>query len=183
MSSTQRDTLTSAILACFVLAHGACMHNPAASGTGGFHYPGPTGEFPIGTRYLFLKDLDRLDAYSGNPGDHRWLSAKMWYPAAPLPGSQPALFGDDEFNRSMVEAEFFDSSFLAEVEKGSIRIEDRPRIGPFWTYSKVPDGVRRLSLQTFPYHLVYVDDPRLVIVAVAHMKRHPDYWLSRLCQL
>ncbi len=73
--------------------------------------------------------------------------------------------------------------FLAEVEQGSKRIADRPRIGPVWTYSEVPEGVRRLSLQTFPYHLVYVDDPRLVIVAVAHMKRHPDYWLSRLCQL
>ena len=73
--------------------------------------------------------------------------------------------------------------FLTEVEKASKRIEERPRIGPIWTYSDVPEGVRRLSLQTFPYHLVYVEDPRLVIVAIAHMKRRPGYWISRLRQI
>lgn len=73
--------------------------------------------------------------------------------------------------------------FLTEVEKASNRIEEWPRIGPVWTYSGVPEGVRRVSLQTFPYHLVYVEDPRLVVVAVAHMKRRPGYWRSRLRQL
>ncbi len=28
--------------------------------------------------------------------------------------------------------------------------------------------------------LVYVEDPRLVIVAVAHMSRRPGYWRQRL---
>ena len=60
--------------------------------------------------------------------------------------------------------------FLTEVEKASDRIAERPRIGPVWIYSEVPEGARRLSLRTFPYHLVYVEDPRLVIVAVAHME-------------
>ncbi len=73
--------------------------------------------------------------------------------------------------------------FLAEVERASDRLEDWPLIGPVWTYSEVPEGVRRLSLQAFPYHLVYVEDPRLVIVAVAHMKRRPGYWRARLRQL
>ncbi len=47
----------------------------------------------------------------------------------------------------------------------------------------VPPGVRRLGLRTFPYHLVYVEDPRLVIVAVAHMSRRPGYWRQRLRQI
>lgn len=73
--------------------------------------------------------------------------------------------------------------FLSEVERASKRIAERPRIGPLWAYSEVPEGVRRLSLRTFPYHVVYVEDPRLVIVAVAHMKRRPGYWRTRLRQL
>lgn len=73
--------------------------------------------------------------------------------------------------------------FLSEVERASSRIAKRPGIGPVWTYSEVPEGVRRLSLGTFPYHLVYVEDPRLVIVAVAHMKRRPGYWRQRLREL
>ena len=73
--------------------------------------------------------------------------------------------------------------FLAAVERASDRLEDWPHIGPVWTYSEVPEGVRRLSLQTFPYHLVYVVEPRLVVVAVAHMRRRPGYWRTRLRQL
>lgn len=73
--------------------------------------------------------------------------------------------------------------FLSEAEGASDRIEERPGIGPPWTYSVVPPGVRRLSLRTFPYHIVYVEDPRLVIVAVAHMSRRPGYWRARLRQL
>ena len=73
--------------------------------------------------------------------------------------------------------------FLLEAQKTSDQIEEWPRTGPVWAYSEVLEGVRRLSLQTFPYHLVYVEDPRLVIVAVAHMKRRPGYWNSRLRQL
>ena len=73
--------------------------------------------------------------------------------------------------------------FLSEVEQASDRIAEWPRIGPVWTYSEVPEGVRRFSLRTFPYHIVYIEDPRLVIVAVAHMKRRPGYWRRRLRQV
>ena len=75
------------------------------------------------------------------------------------------------------------AGFLSEVERASERIAERPHIGPLWTYSEVPAGVRRLSLRTFPYHLVYVEEPRLVIVAVAAMKRRPGYWRRRLRKL
>jgi plasmid stabilization system protein ParE len=41
--------------------------------------------------------------------------------------------------------------------------------------------VRKLRLRTFRYNLVYVaNDNEVVIVAVAHHRRHPDYWQSRL---
>jgi ParE toxin of type II toxin-antitoxin system, parDE len=52
-----------------------------------------------------------------------------------------------------------------------------------------PDGgrdlgrfdARRLNLRGFSYHLIYrVEGNMLVIYAIAHHKRSPNYWLSRL---
>lgn len=73
--------------------------------------------------------------------------------------------------------------FLSEAERTADRIAERPHIGVLWALSTVPPGVRRLQLRTFPYHLVYVEEPRLVIVAVAHMSRRPGYWRPRLRQV
>jgi plasmid stabilization system protein ParE len=41
--------------------------------------------------------------------------------------------------------------------------------------------VRKLRLRTFPYNLIYtIDDDEIIIVAVAHHRRHTGYWRSRL---
>jgi toxin ParE1/3/4 len=41
--------------------------------------------------------------------------------------------------------------------------------------------VRRFSLRGFSYHLIYrIEEETVVIYAVAHHKRHPGYWSSRL---
>ena len=40
---------------------------------------------------------------------------------------------------------------------------------------------RRHFRRTFPYAVIYVDDPDLILVlAVAHFKRRPGYWIDRL---
>ncbi|MEY4531241.1 MAG: hypothetical protein RLZZ156_1962 [Deinococcota bacterium] len=40
---------------------------------------------------------------------------------------------------------------------------------------------RRLNLRGFSYHLIYrVESNLLVIYAIAHHKRSPNYWLTRL---
>ena len=42
-------------------------------------------------------------------------------------------------------------------------------------------GTRRLVMHRFPFSIVYLDDGNEVsIVAVAHSKRKPGYWKSRL---
>jgi plasmid stabilization system protein ParE len=42
-------------------------------------------------------------------------------------------------------------------------------------------GTRRCLLPTFPFSIVYIDDPDSIkIIAVAHHKRRPGYWKSRL---
>ena len=41
-------------------------------------------------------------------------------------------------------------------------------------------GTRRSLLRTFPFAIVYhVDEDRIVVVAVAHLKRRPGYWIGR----
>ncbi len=41
--------------------------------------------------------------------------------------------------------------------------------------------VRRMNLGGFSYHLIYrVEGDLLVVYAVAHHKRRPHYWLSRV---
>jgi toxin ParE1/3/4 len=48
-------------------------------------------------------------------------------------------------------------------------------------WPKYLHGTRRLMMQRFPFSVVYLDDPELVIiVAVAHSKRKPGYWKDRL---
>jgi len=88
---------------------------PSENDAEGWVYPRPTGPHPVGTRYLFLEDEERPDPYSEDSNDHRWISTKVWYPAAPVPEAQPAPFGDDEFSKSLVDAGFFDRRFLDEV--------------------------------------------------------------------
>jgi plasmid stabilization system protein ParE len=43
------------------------------------------------------------------------------------------------------------------------------------------EQVRRCRLRRFPYGLIYaVDEGSILIVAVAHTHRRPDYWRERL---
>ena len=43
-----------------------------------------------------------------------------------------------------------------------------------------PGGYRRVNLRSFPFYLAYFRrEDRLIVAAVAHAKRHPDYWKNR----
>ena len=43
-----------------------------------------------------------------------------------------------------------------------------------------PGGYRRVNCPVFPYYIVYfIRAERIVIAAVAHGHRHPDYWKNR----
>ena len=81
----------------------------------GFDYPNPTGRFQIGTSYLFLQDSTRLDAFSNEPEDYRWISVKVLYPANPASGAARAPYGNSEFDKSMVEEGIFDPAYLDHI--------------------------------------------------------------------
>ncbi|MGA9511397.1 MAG: type II toxin-antitoxin system RelE/ParE family toxin [Candidatus Sulfotelmatobacter sp.] len=48
-------------------------------------------------------------------------------------------------------------------------------------WPKYLHGTRRLVMRRFPFSVIYLDEPDLVIiVAVAHSKRRPGYWKDRV---
>lgn len=66
--------------------------------------------------------------------------------------------------------------FIAEVKKVQDRITALPNAAP-----EVREGIRRRSIHRFPYHVIYrVANDKIVIIAVAHKRRRPDFWLGRI---
>jgi toxin ParE1/3/4 len=58
----------------------------------------------------------------------------------------------------------------------AIAIIDRfPEIG-----EEVRPGIRKILVQRFPYKLIYsVVDEAVYVIALAHSRREPEYWLGR----
>ena len=66
--------------------------------------------------------------------------------------------------------------FAAEVKLTLARIIQFPD-----AWAKLSPRTRRCRTKRFPYGLVYqVRGDLLLIVAVMHLRRHPDFWKSRL---
>ena len=96
---------------------------------------------------------------------------------------RPAIFhpeAEEEFlaavayyaERSPSAAERFD----AEIRRLVAQIETMPRRHGPWRH-----GTRRARARRFPFIVIFVERPTaLRIMAVAHIKRHPDYWQERL---
>ena len=69
-----------------------------------------------------------------------------------------------------------DRAFGLEIKRAVERIERFPKAHPL-----VFDQVRCCHTRRFPYKIVYLlSAQRIVIIAVAHHKRRPDYWKTRL---
>ncbi|WP_157817629.1 type II toxin-antitoxin system RelE/ParE family toxin [Candidatus Thiodictyon syntrophicum] len=65
---------------------------------------------------------------------------------------------------------------LREVRRTAARIAECPLLAP-----EIRPGVRKRGVHTFPYALVYaIEDDGVLILAVAHGSRRPDYWGGRL---
>ena len=79
-------------------------------------------------------------------------------------------------------AEFYDrrvdslgDRFVSAVEAALDRLGENPYAGP-----EVEPGVRKLSVQTFPYNLIYrVLTSHVLVLAIAHHRRSPSYWRRR----
>ena len=66
--------------------------------------------------------------------------------------------------------------FLDEVQHTVDSILAFPKSGPV-----ISENLRRRILRRFPFGLLYaIETERIVIVAVAHLKRRPGYWKDRV---
>jgi toxin ParE1/3/4 len=70
------------------------------------------------------------------------------------------------------------AGWIERVTDGIASVCSAPEAWPTWTGRP---GVRVRVLKRYPYSLVYViERGEIVIVAVAHHKRRPGYWVRRL---
>jgi len=68
------------------------------------------------------------------------------------------------------------NQFQYEAEVAARRILDHPLA---WQLEF--DPVRRFLFNRFPYKMLYViREQRIIVVAVAHQHRAPDYWIERI---
>lgn len=66
--------------------------------------------------------------------------------------------------------------FEREVRRSISVVHGAPARWPLYKY-----GLRKYTLQRFPFTIYYLDEPGLIwIVAITHCSRKPDYWKSRL---
>jgi plasmid stabilization system protein ParE len=68
--------------------------------------------------------------------------------------------------------------FADVIDHGLRGIREFPEAWPMWPEQS---DVRSRVVRRYPYLLVYVvRDAKVVIIAVAHQRREPGYWISRL---
>lgn len=69
-------------------------------------------------------------------------------------------------------------NFLAELNRAFLLISTHPQVAP-----QIRPGIHSLSLRRFPYSLIYgLDNNLIVVIAVAHQRRKPQYWVDRLTE-
>lgn len=65
--------------------------------------------------------------------------------------------------------------FLAEFDAAIRRIFAYPK-----SYALLENEIRRCLIKRFPYGILYgIDADTIVIIAVAHLHRKPNYWVER----
>ncbi len=74
-----------------------------------------------------------------------------------------------------LEYSWLGRKFKEEVRKAALRIAAYPE-----GWSTERGNIRKCLLHKFPYKLLYaVDENHILIIAVAHQHRKPDYWFDK----
>ncbi|NLX91926.1 MAG: type II toxin-antitoxin system RelE/ParE family toxin [Firmicutes bacterium] len=67
------------------------------------------------------------------------------------------------------------NGFLDEFNQSIKRIVAFPAL-----YEQIDNNLRRCLMNRFPYGIIYgIDGEQTIIVALAHLKRRPNYWSNR----
>ncbi len=73
-------------------------------------------------------------------------------------------------------AETLGDDFLDDIHHAIESVRERPKLGVEIAY-----GFRRVLVRRFPFSVVYFIEPgQIVVVAVAHQSRSPNYWKARI---
>jgi toxin ParE1/3/4 len=73
------------------------------------------------------------------------------------------------------------ADLAGEVDRALGAIAERPRTWPLWPGVGEAFAVRRFLLARFPLAIGYlVEEEVVVVLAVAHLRRRPDFWQGRL---
>ena len=72
--------------------------------------------------------------------------------------------------------------FIGEVSATLDRIGNSPESHPAWPGTRAVDPlIRKATVQRFPYLIAFEKhEQHVLVLAVAHAKRRPLYWLTRL---
>ncbi len=82
---------------------------------------------------------------------------------------------DDAFAWYEEQAIGLGYEFLGELDQALRLVVSFPLL-----HAIVSNDVRRCLLNRFPYAIYYgLSDDRIIVIAVAHMKRQPGYWIGR----
>ena len=95
---------------------------------------------------------------------------------------RPIELTDAAINDIEAAVEWYDArsaqlgdEFLDRLDSVFEYVEGQPSI-----YPEVESGVRRGLLKQFPYAVYYTPgDARIIVIAVLHTSRRPDYWKYR----
>jgi toxin ParE2 len=83
---------------------------------------------------------------------------------------------DQAINWYESQAPGLGNAFLIEVLSAVDRITRFPE-----AWHPLDEDVRRCRLSRFPYGLIYtVEQGEILVLAVAHLHRRPDYWRDRV---
>ena len=77
-----------ALVCLLILAAGNC----ASQNIG---LPEPTGPYAVGTAHLLFVDESRPEVFTDEPGDHREVTVRAWYPADTVEGAAIAPYYED----------------------------------------------------------------------------------------
>lgn len=73
--------------------------------------------------------------------------------------------------------------FVAEVSAALDRIADVPESYPAWPRTRAAGAagpmIRKAPIHRFPYVIAFERHEHVLVLAVAHGKRRPLYWLTR----
>lgn len=92
----------------------------------------------------------------------------------------PDVYSELEDSRAWYaeRAENLGIDFLNEIDHAVNAIQEAPGM---WPLHDEQQGIRRFLVHRFPYAIIYRETSAVIqIIAVMHLRRHPDYWKNRM---